>query len=106
MTLWNTRKVVMCLAVVMLGLAAWSTGPPQANAARCMEHNKLVEFLDKQFGEKPRAIGLISPKAMMEVFVSKRGTWTISITSTERMSCVVSSGDTWAEISAPPGPGA
>ncbi len=55
----------------------------------------MVDTLAKRFQENPIALGVVSTGAVLEVFVSKEGTWTILATSTDGNSCVLSVGIGW-----------
>lgn len=72
--------------------------PGQALAATCMSHKALVSYLTEKFDESPRALGLVASRNVMEVFVSEKGTWTIVMTSTRGVACIVAAGDTWEDI--------
>ena len=43
--------------------------------------------------ENPAAVGQINGDAVIEVFVSEKGTWTILATGTDGKSCVLSAGE-------------
>lgn len=68
-----------------------------AQAQTCRPHNELVAKLGSRFKEKRRAFGLINETRMMEVFVSKAGTWTMLVTTTDKISCVVAAGESWEQ---------
>ena len=106
MILKHVNRLTIVAGAAILGLIGWATAPPPAHAAQCMERDAMHAYLDKRFDEKPYAVGLASPTAILEVFVSERGTWTIVTTSPSRLSCLVAAGDSWAEYPADPGPGA
>ena len=86
-----------------LPLAACATGSwtVPATAARqlltCGRRDAMVKVLFERFREEPRAIGLAGPSAMIEVFASKAGTWTILLTRPDGGSCIVSAGESWEE---------
>ena len=69
---------------------------PSAYAAgECGARQLMVDTLAKKFQENPIALGVVSTGAVLEVFVSKEGTWTILATSTDGNSCVLSVGIGW-----------
>ncbi|MCV0394243.1 MAG: hypothetical protein K5872_14005 [Rhizobiaceae bacterium] len=61
----------------------------------CGDRDDIVESLAKDFKESPMAIGQVDQSAVVEVFVSNEGTWTILATRTDGSSCIVSSGEGW-----------
>lgn len=77
-------------AVVSIGLMA---GPAAAQA--CSKHDDIVEKLKGKFQEKQLGYGLIGDKAIMEFFASKKGSWTIIVTRSNGISCVVAAGTDW-----------
>ena len=86
----------LCLSALIPIAVAASTVP--ASAAVCMDHKTLTSYLDKKFKEQPRAVGLIESRNLMEVFVSQNGTWTIVMTSTQGVACIIAAGDTWEDV--------
>ena len=68
--------------------------PAQAQQV-CGAHNDLVERLSAAFQERRVGYGVIGSEAMIEVFVSTGGTWTMLMTDAKGRSCIVASGDGW-----------
>ncbi|MBX3532208.1 MAG: hypothetical protein KF849_16510 [Rhizobiaceae bacterium] len=61
----------------------------------CGERLEMVKALNEQFREEPQAVGQVDANAVIEVFVSQAGTWTILATGTDGKSCLVASGEGW-----------
>ena len=59
----------------------------------CGDRESVVADLAAQFHEAPLAQGMIDEKALMEMFVSDEGTWTILATGTDGMTCVIAVGE-------------
>ena len=76
--------------VVFIGL---SSGPAAAQA--CSKHEEITKQLKGKFQEKQLGYGLIGDKAIMEIFASKKGSWTIIVTRSNGISCIVASGTDW-----------
>src|SRR5688572_25330456 len=76
--------------VLLTGQAATTT-----TANFCAERTEMVKSLAEQFKENPAAVGVINPTAVIEVFVSPDGSWTILATGTDGKSCVLSAGVGW-----------
>ncbi len=75
-------------------------GATQVNAAgmTCGDRTKLLKALSEKYKESPRALGLSSSgKAIFEVFTSKTGTWTIVMTTTTGVTCIMAAGHSWEE---------
>ena len=69
----------------------------QQQAPKCGPHAAMKEGLLKRYKESRRGLGLISPTAVMEMYFSEAGTWTVLITDISGNSCVASSGTYWIE---------
>lgn len=78
--------------------------PPALNANMlamnmCGERERIVGELEQHFQESATAVGMVDDNAVVEVFVSQTGTWTIIATGTDGMSCVLSAGEGWESTS-------
>ena len=63
-----------------------------------MDHSELSSTLDQRFAEKSVARGLDANGRMVEIYATDDGaTWSMVITTPEGQSCVVASGEAWAE---------
>lgn len=99
------RKTAIALAAIgsLAGGALIATAEAQmheelaagAAPAICGERVEMVQALHDQFREEPQAVGKVDKTAVIEVFVSHTGTWTILATGTDGMSCLVASGEGW-----------
>lgn len=90
----------MKLAFILLSATiagSWAL-PATAQQLACGKRDDMVKSLYSQYREQPRAIGLASQTAVIEVFTSKTGSWTILLTSTDGASCIVSAGENWEDI--------
>ena len=67
----------------------------QQNGTLCGNRDEIVRSLTEQFKEVPQAVGVVDSNAVLEIFVSAAGTWTIIATGTDGNSCLVSSGEGW-----------
>ena len=84
--------ITLASAVVCL-----STQAPAAGLA-CGDRTSLLKALADKYKEAPRALGLASSgKAVFEVYTSKTGTWTILMTTTTGMTCIMAAGHSWEE---------
>ena len=64
-----------------------------AFAAKCGPHKKLDHHLKKKYKEHPVAIGRISDKAVLQLYMSKSGKFTVVTTMTNGISCIVAAGE-------------
>jgi hypothetical protein len=85
--------------VIVFGFAAICIHASAATAETyCAKHDKLAEILDTKFGEQQIGAGLAGHEAMVELFVSKGGTFTLVSTNTSGVSCIVGAGDSWEKV--------
>ena len=86
------------LKVVTIALALLVTVSTANAQEACLPRDLAVERLGKQFDEHVVGQGLVSGgRVMAEMFVSKTGSWTVLLTNTEGLSCVVASGESWSK---------
>lgn len=94
----NTLKSKFLLSVIA-GVFAFGSAsvlsPSTAQAAECGKHEKVIAFLGKKYKEQLKAMGLVSNKGFMQLFVADTGTWTVILTTPEGISCIVAAGDSY-----------
>ena len=62
----------------------------------CETRDSAVMELEKQFDEKVFGRGLASNgQRMLELFVSRTGSWTVLVSDPKGYSCVMANGDNW-----------
>lgn len=85
------------IASLIFGLAAGLLTIHVAQAAqdRCAPRTELVKVLASKYQESQQALGLISEKALLEIFASAKGTWTLVVTNTQGVTCVIAYGEAW-----------
>ena len=84
------------LSSVALTFGALTLLSLQARAAepQCGVRDKVVERLATTYGETRRSMGLANNSTVMEVYASdKTGSWTITVTLPNGLTCLVASGD-------------
>jgi len=69
-----------------------------AQGLQCGNRDQMVKTLDKRFKENRFAMGLSSSVTLLELFVSKNGTWTILSTRANGISCVMAAGKSWVSM--------
>jgi hypothetical protein len=101
----NARKTA---AAVSLGAAlflAQMAGPAPAGsqAFQCGARAMIVGHLADTYQEAPVAIGVSARGQLLEIFASPDGaTWTILMTTADKISCAVAAGRDLQVIAAPP----
>ena len=82
------------LAAALATLAASCIGAEAS--PQCGPRQEVVEALGQKFHEDRKAIGLAAGRqAIVELFVSAQGTWTLSLTDTKGLTCIVGAGEDW-----------
>jgi hypothetical protein len=84
-------KYAIALALA-LGPLALSV---EAEAAQCGPRGMVTEALNRQYQESRQALGLLGQAAVIELFVSASGTWTMTSTNTSGLTCVIAAGESW-----------
>jgi hypothetical protein len=83
---------VVLTAAALFGLAG------EAAAIQCTNHDKIAKALTGKFKETRRAMGVVNSTAVMEVFMSPQGTWTVVVTDTKGIACIAASGEEWQDV--------
>ncbi|MGR3495687.1 hypothetical protein [Citreimonas sp.] len=92
-----TAKLILLSTGLALGAA--SLAQAETPARNCAPRDTVIERLAAKYGETRKSIGLGNNNAVMEVFASAAtGTWTITITTTAGMTCLVASGQAFEEM--------
>src|SRR5262245_35438858 len=87
-SLASTLTVASLLAAPSAALAQQQTCGPRA---------QIVQKLGDEYKENQQAIGYVNESAVLEIFVSATGTWTILATGTDGNSCLLSAGKDWED---------
>lgn len=61
--------------------------------AMCGARDQIIAELSDVFSEEPLAVGQVDERAVVEIFASEQGSWTIIATGTDGTSCIVSAGE-------------
>ena len=69
-----------------------------ASAAPCGSHDAVAKALTTKYKEARRIMGVVNAKAVMEIFMSPQGTWTVVVTDTNGVACIIATGQDWQEV--------
>jgi hypothetical protein len=72
---------------------AVAMGANMASMSMCGDREQVVGELQQTFSEAPMAVGQVDGNAVVEIFASSEGSWTILATGTDGVSCIISAGD-------------
>jgi hypothetical protein len=84
---WAVRALAVAAMVTTISVA--HAEPP------CGDHRELVAYLGEKYQERQFAYGTVGNVAIMEVYVSQAGTWTVVVTDPVGKSCILAAGDGW-----------
>ena len=91
------------LSGLALAAAVLLSGTAVGAQDRCMTHDEAVALLETQFAERVIGRGLAADgRAMFEVFVGPKGSWTLLVSTPEGGSCIIADGLDWQRL--PPRP--
>lgn len=86
-------KTVLAGALGLAGLMFALPAVAQTVARNCGPRAAVVAHLAEKYSETRQSIGLAANNMVMEVFASlDSGSWTITVTSPEGLTCLVASG--------------
>ena len=89
----------LSLAAALAGAALAAIAQPAAAAAsRCASHDDIVKVLNSKYQETRHALAVVSATAVMEIFLSPEGTWTMLVTNTSGIACITASGEAWQDV--------
>lgn len=90
----------MTLKVALLFIGLLLPAVEASAAPKCGDRNELIRVLKDKYREEPRALGLSTRgTAMFEIYTSKSGTWTIVMTTTNGLACIMAAGHSWEMMS-------
>jgi D-aminopeptidase len=58
----------------------------------------VAKALTTKYKEARRIMGVVNAKAVMEIFMSPQGTWTVVVTDTNGVACIIAIGQDWQEV--------
>ena len=85
-------------AAVLAAVSLFSIGGVASAAMPCGNHDVVAKSLTTKFQEARRVMGVVNAKAVMEIFMSPQGTWTVLVTDTNGTACIIATGQDWQEV--------
>lgn len=64
----------------------------------CGDWKEMTTALKAKFEEAPVSKGLTATGSLVEVYASKKGSWTIVVTDPKGQSCLVAAGEYWESL--------
>lgn len=92
-------KVTSMLPVAAAALAVCGAAAEAQSLRQCGDRDRIVQQLAEGFGESRQSIGLGANNSVMEVFASaETGTWTITVTMPNGVTCLLASGQAFEAL--------
>jgi hypothetical protein len=85
-------------AAVLAAVSLFGIGGVASAAMPCGSHDAVAKSLTTKFQEARRIMGVVNAKAVMEIFMSPQGTWTVLVTDTTGTACIIATGQDWQEV--------
>jgi hypothetical protein len=96
-------KLGLATFAVVAGMCAAPAFAQQQQ--NCGARDTVVERLASKYGESRQSIGMAPRGRVVEVFASQEtGTWTITVTMPNGMTCLVASGQSYENLEEPAKP--
>ena len=71
---------------------------------QCAPRDHVAAQLSQKYGETPRAMGLAADgRAIVDVFASDGGSWTITVTTPDGRTCLIAAGSAFVTMEYPAG---
>ena len=87
------------MLIFALSAAVFAVSLTTANAEtprNCNDREKVLGRLDDGYGETRQSYGIAGNNTLIEMFASvETGTWTILMTDTEGLTCIIASGQSF-----------
>ena len=102
------RSVRVLLAIALLIGAlfgAWEVfaQPVLTQGRVCFKHTEMMAFLQKRYGETPRAVGVNrGGHSIMQILASPKGIWSVLIVTPRRLACIVAAGSGFEALATKP----
>lgn len=92
------RSIMIMATTGAVAATIFATSIPAAMAAAaCAERKEIVDKLGQQYSESRQSTAVTSEGSLLEIFVSREGTWSAILSSPNGRACVVAVGEAWAE---------
>jgi hypothetical protein len=91
-----TKQTLFALSLGFGGLIMATQNAYGQTSQRCAARDAVLTRLAETYGETRRSLGVAANSAVVEVFASDQtGTWTITVTAPNGITCLVASGDSF-----------
>jgi hypothetical protein len=85
---------ILAALVIASSLAA----PTALAQSVCGSHKTVADALAKRYAETPISMGVTIGGAVVEIYASPEGTWTLLITQPNGVTCLIAAGKDWENL--------
>lgn len=89
--------IIIALMFALAVMASLIAAPAHAQPV-CGDRANLINVLAGKYKELPKAFGIAGQRNLVELFVSKTGSWTMIVTQPLGPSCILATGQGWEEV--------
>ena len=98
-----TPRTILAVAVTAMALSTTAVPAAAQGQSMCAQRAQVVGMLASRYGESVRGMGLANQNRVIEIFASEEtGTWTITMTMPNGMTCLMASGRHYETVAALP----
>lgn len=90
-------KTALSVSAIALSLSLAPIGSAKAQQM-CGNRTEVVDSLGAKYKESTTGVGLVNNGMVIEVLTSETGSWTILMTRTNGVACVLASGESWEAV--------
>lgn len=80
---------------IAFGLALTTPSAEATERPVCAERTAVVKRLEERYGERLQSLGMHRNKDVLEVYASDTGSWSILVTRSDGMTCLIAAGQSW-----------
>lgn len=93
----RTFPVLKALTATFCGIAVLAGASAAQAEMLCGARDEIVTELKKTWEEDQTAIGLSNNGGVLEVYSSRKGTWTVLMTMPDGPTCMIGAGEHWEQ---------
>jgi hypothetical protein len=91
----SIRTFIAATAGILLALAASLSSAEAAKV--CGPRERIISELGGRFNESRKSLGLSGTAAVVELYVSVEGSWSLVATNTKGIACLIATGEAWQD---------
>ena len=93
-----SKTTRLCAIAAAFGISFMPT-IGMAEQAACGDRDELIKTLKQRYKEVPVAAGISQKNTeAFEIFASESGTWTVVMTTSTGMTCIMAAGHSWKDL--------